>query len=81
MVVVFTFTFVLVDNNQYLLGFVSKNYYFEVRDLISVVAYVVLVYMVQKYLVDLRDKSGVFAFENFVDGFGHENRHHLMIDN
>ena len=44
-------------------------------------AYVVLVYMVQKYLVDLRDKSGVFGFENFVDGFGHENRHHLMIDN
>ena len=36
--------------------------------------------MVQKYLVDLRDKSGVFGFENFVDGFGHENRH-LMKDN
>ena len=37
--------------------------------------------MVQKNLVDLRDKSGVFGFENFVDGFGHENRHYLMIDN
>ena len=37
--------------------------------------------MVQKYLVDLRVKTGVFGFENFVDGFGHENRHHLMNDN
>ena len=37
--------------------------------------------MVQKYLVDLRDKIGVFGFENFVDGFGHEIRHHLMNDN
>ena len=36
--------------------------------------------MVQKYLVDLRDKSGVFGFENFVDDFGHENLHHLMKD-
>ena len=34
MVVVFHFAFVLVDNNQYLLGFVSKNYYFEMRDLV-----------------------------------------------
>ena len=23
----------------------------------------------------------VFGFENVVDGFGHENRHYLMIDN
>ena len=30
--------------------------------------------MVQKYLVDLRDKTGVCGFGNFVDGFGHENR-------
>ena len=29
MVVVFRFAFALVDNNQYLLGFVNKNYYFE----------------------------------------------------
>ena len=37
--------------------------------------------MVRKDLVDLRDKIGVFGFENFVDVFGHENRHHLMNDN
>ena len=37
--------------------------------------------MAQKYLVDLRDKTGVFGFENFVDDFGHENHHHLMNDN
>ena len=37
--------------------------------------------MVQKYLVDLRDKSGVFGFENFIDGFGPEKCHQLMIDN
>ena len=37
--------------------------------------------MVQNYLVDLLDKNGVFGFENYVDGFGHENRHHLMNDN
>ena len=36
--------------------------------------------MVQKYLVNLRDKIGVFDFENFVDGFGHKNCHHLMKD-
>ena len=34
MVVVFHFAFVLVDNNQYFLGFVSKSYYFEMRDLV-----------------------------------------------
>ena len=34
MVVLFHFAFALVNNNQYLLGFVSKNFYFEVRDLI-----------------------------------------------
>ena len=34
MVVVFHFAFELVDNSQYLLGFVSKNYYFEMRDLV-----------------------------------------------
>ena len=55
MVVVFHFPFVLVDNNQYLLGFVSKNFCFEMCDLVQVVAYVVLVYMVQKYLVDFCD--------------------------
>ena len=37
--------------------------------------------MVQKYLVDLRDKSGVFGFEKIVDGFGYNNLHHLMKDN
>ena len=37
--------------------------------------------MVQKYLVDLLDKTGVFGFEYFVVGFGHENRHHQMNDN
>ena len=78
---VFHFAFALVDNNQFLLGFVNENYYFEMRDLVYVVAYVVLVYMVRKYLVDLRDKSGVSSFENFVDGFGHESQHHLIKDN
>ena len=34
MVVVFRFVFVLVDNNQYLLDFLNKNYYFEVRNLV-----------------------------------------------
>ena len=34
MVVVFHFAFALVNNNQYLFVFVSKNYDFEVRDLI-----------------------------------------------
>ena len=34
MVVVFRFAFVVVDNNQYLLDFVNKNYYFEVRNLV-----------------------------------------------
>ena len=81
MVVVFRFAFVLVDNIQYLLDSVNKNYDFEVGNLVYVVAYVVLVYLVQKYLVELRDKTGVFGFENFVDGFGHENCHHLMNDN
>ena len=33
-------------------------------------------YIVQNYLVDLRDKSGFFGFEKFVDGFFHKNRHH-----
>ena len=37
--------------------------------------------MVQKYLIDLRDKSGVFGFENFVDGFDRKKCHHLMRDN
>ena len=37
--------------------------------------------MVHKYLVDLRDKNGVFGFGNFFDGIGHENRHRLMNDN
>ena len=32
MVVVSHFAFALVENNQYLLGFVSQNYYFEMRD-------------------------------------------------
>ena len=34
MVVVFRFAFALVDNNQYLLDCVNKNYCFEVRNLI-----------------------------------------------
>ena len=37
--------------------------------------------MVQKYLVDVRDKSGVFGFEKFVDDFGYKNCHRLMKDN
>ena len=37
--------------------------------------------MVQKYLIGLCDKSGVFGFENFVVGFGRKNCHHLMKDN
>ena len=34
MVVVFRFAFALVDNNQYLLDFVNKNYYFDICGLI-----------------------------------------------
>ena len=34
MAVVFRFAFALVDDNQYLLDFVYKNYFFEVRNLI-----------------------------------------------
>ena len=37
--------------------------------------------MVQKYLVDLRDKSRVFNFEKIVDDFDYKNLHHLMKDN
>ena len=37
--------------------------------------------MAQKYLVDLRDKIGVFGFESFVDEFGHKKVHHLMKEN
>ena len=81
MVVVFHFAFALVDNSLYVLDFVNENYYFDMSGLVYVVAYVVLVYMVQKYLVDLRDKSGVFRFENFIDGFDRKNGHHLMRDN
>ena len=35
------------------------------------------------YLVlnGMRDKTGVFGFENFVYGFGQENYHLLMNDN
>ena len=39
------------------------------------------VYMFQNHMVDLRDKTEVFGFENFVDGFVNEIRHHLMNDN
>ena len=49
--------------------------------LVKVVTYVVLVYMVQKYLVDLRDKSGVFGFEKIVDDFGYKNLQHLVKSN
>ena len=35
-------------------------------------------YMVEKYLVGLRDKSGVFGYDTIVDDFGYNNLHHLM---
>ena len=34
--------------------------------------------MVQKYLVDLRDKSGVFGSEKIVDDFGYNSLHLLI---
>ena len=38
-------------------------------------------YIVQKYLVGLRGKSGVFGFDKIVDDFGYNNLHHLMKNN
>ena len=37
--------------------------------------------MVEKYLVGLRDKSGVFVFDKIVDDFGYNNLHHLIKNN
>ena len=51
------------------------------RTYVVLVAYVVLVNMVQKYLVDLLGKSGVFVFDKIVDDMGYNNLHHLMKDN
>ena len=38
-------------------------------------------YMVQKYLVGLRGKIGVFGFDKIVDYFDYNNLNHLMKDN